>query len=253
MRLKKESITIIFVIVVGIWMYLFCVWEGILWIDDPIKRKYPVKGIDVSHYQGDVDWKEVEEKMNITFAFIKATEGSSHVDEMFSKNWKEAAETNIYIGAYHFFSFDSSGKEQAEHFIKTVKTVEDMLPPVVDVEYYGDKENNPPPIADVREHLDDFLYKLEDYYGCKPIIYSTLSVYEKYLNEYYNAYPIWIRNTYFRPFLLKNRQWTFWQYSAKGEWPYGTEKEQFVDKNVFAGSKEAFLRYFGYSSEGKEK
>ena len=51
MRLKKEFIIIIFLIVAGLWIYLFCVWEGILWIDDPIKRKYPVRGIDVSHYQ----------------------------------------------------------------------------------------------------------------------------------------------------------------------------------------------------------
>lgn len=253
MRLKKEVIVIIFLIVAGLWIYLFCVWEGILWIHDPIKRKYPVSGIDVSHYQGDIDWKEVEEKMDITFAFIKATEGSSHVDEKFSKNWKEASKTNIYIGAYHFFSFDSSGKEQAEHFIKTVKPLEDMLPPVVDVEYYGEKEKNPPKVTELRENLDDFLIKIEEQYGCKPIIYSTISVYEKYLNEYYNAYPIWIRNTYFRPFLLKNRQWTFWQYSDKGEWPYGTEEEHYVDKNVFAGSKETFLRFFGYNLEEEKK
>lgn len=245
MRLKKKYMIIFFLIATGVWIYLLCIWEGIFWIKDPIKRKYPVKGIDVSHYQGDIDWKEVEEKMDITFAFIKATEGSSYVDEMFSKNWEEASKTKIYIGAYHFFSFDSSGEKQAEHFIKTVKPLDDMLPPVVDVEYYGDKEDNPPPVTDVRDELDDFLDKLEEHYGYKPIIYSTMSVYEKYLNEYYNAYPIWIRNTYYRPFLLKNRQWIFWQYSDKGEWPYGTEEEQFVDKNVFAGSNETFLRYFG--------
>lgn len=249
MRLKKEFIIFTFLLVAGLWVYLFCVWEGILWIEDPIKRKYPVSGIDVSHYQGDIDWQEVEEKMDITFAFIKATEGSKHVDKMFEKNWEEAAETDIYIGAYHFFSFDSSGEAQADHFIKTVQPLDDMLPPVVDVEYYGDKKENPPKVDKVRKELDDYLLKIEEHYGCKPIIYSTMSAYEKYLNDYYNAYPIWIRNVYVRPFLLKNRQWTFWQYSEEGEWPYGTKEESFVDKNVFAGSKETFLRYFGYPIE----
>lgn len=252
MRLKKEAIIIISIFVLGLWAYLFCVWEGILWIEDPIKRKYPVQGIDVSHYQGEIDWQEVEEKMDVTFAFIKATEGSTHIDKQFVKNWEGVATTGIYAGAYHFFSFESSGKDQAKHYMDVVKKRKGMLPPVVDVEYYEGNDGKLPTVTEVRKELDDFLYEIEEHYGCKPIIYSTISVYEKYLNEYYNSYPIWIRNTYVRPFLLKNRQWTFWQYSDKGEWLFGTEEEKFVDKNVFAGSKENFLRYFGYSLEEEE-
>ena len=69
--------------------------------------KYKMNGIDVSRYQGDIDW-EIIEGQGIDFAFIKATEGSSHIDPCFEKNWEEAEQTSIFPGAYHFFSFDSN-------------------------------------------------------------------------------------------------------------------------------------------------
>ena len=97
---------------------------------------YPVRGVDVSNFQGEVDWNTLSAQ-NISFAYIKATEGSSYKDERFDYNWKNASDCDLRIGAYHFFSFESSGETQAGNFIKTVKAVDDMLPPVIDVEYYG--------------------------------------------------------------------------------------------------------------------
>ncbi len=231
-------------IVIGC-LFAFLVWEGICFITNPIESKYPVKGIDVSHYQGEIKWASIQKDLGISFAFIKATEGSSHIDEKFEENWEKATGSGLYIGAYHFFSFDSDGKRQAKNFISHVPKKKNMLPPVVDVEYYGKKANNPPKVKVVRKELDDLLFELEKEYNCKPIIYTTISVYQKYINEYYNSYPLWIRNVYYRPFLMKNRQWTFWQYSEKGNWPYGkTKTEKYVDMNVFAGSMDGFLRYF---------
>ena len=81
---------------------------------------------------------------SIQFAYIKATEGSSLVDEYFAQNWKDAHETPLYVGAYHFFSFDSPGQSQAENFIATVPDTENALPPVIDLEYYGDKAKKTP-------------------------------------------------------------------------------------------------------------
>ena len=93
-------------------------------------------GIDVSYHQGDIDWETLS-RQGIDFAFIKATEGSGYADTYFRNNYKNAADTDIRIGAYHFFSFDSPGKTQAENFIRTVPVTDDMLPPVIDLEYYG--------------------------------------------------------------------------------------------------------------------
>ena len=99
-------------------------------------RPYPVKGVDVSSYQKDIDWDGLE-KEGFSFAFIKATEGSSHVDSRFSENWKNAGRTGMKIGAYHFLSYDTPGASQADNFINTVNKKWGMLPPVVDVEFYG--------------------------------------------------------------------------------------------------------------------
>ncbi|MBP5609087.1 MAG: glycoside hydrolase family 25, partial [Lachnospiraceae bacterium] len=132
---KVIIITVIFMIA-GIAGTLSLFYFGILHINNPGINRYPVVGVDVSAYQGDVDWK-VLSSQGISFAYIKATEGSSHTDRCFSYNWEKAAECDIRTGAYHFFSFESPGKTQAEHFIETVSPVENMLPPVIDVEYYG--------------------------------------------------------------------------------------------------------------------
>ena len=95
---------------------------------------------------------------------IKATEGSAHQDECFSENWQAAEKTNLYLGAYHFFSFDSEGDKQAAFYINTVGNLEGKLAPVIDVEYYGDKRSNPPEKTDVVENLRAMLDTLEQHY-----------------------------------------------------------------------------------------
>ena len=84
-------------------------YTGVLKFNNPSRNTYPVRGVDVSSYQGTIDW-EVLSSQNIQFAFIKATEGSGFVDPCFVDNLAGASETSLYIGAYHFFSFESSGK-----------------------------------------------------------------------------------------------------------------------------------------------
>lgn len=66
-----------------------------------VSRNYPVQGVDVSHYQGKIDWEKFREQQ-VVFAFIKATEGSSHTDEYFADNWENAKTAGIVAGAYHF-------------------------------------------------------------------------------------------------------------------------------------------------------
>jgi lysozyme len=209
--------------------------------------KYPVKGIDVSSYQGDIDW-EILSGQNISFAFIKATEGTSFVDEKFSYNYEQAQKTGLAVGAYHFFSYDSEGKTQAQHFMNTVKPYEGMLPPVIDLEFYGDYEKNPPDRKYVAEQLQIMLRMLEDHYQQKPIIYATEKSYDLYLSSDYEAYDIWIRNVISKPKLSDNRKWTFWQYTNRERLDGYSGPEKYIDMNVFNGSEEAFHRYLKQSA-----
>lgn len=204
------------------------------------RSKYPVCGVDVSNYQGLIDWDKLEEQ-NVAFAFIKATEGSGHIDESARRNLERASKTSIKKSAYHFFSFDSSGETQAENYISVVGTDEIDMPPVVDIEYYADKKSNKPTKEETEQILRPLLEKLEEYYGVKPIIYTTLPVYFRYVKENFSDYPLWIRNVNFEPDLMN---WKFWQYCDKGEL-YGYKgEEKYIDLNVYNGTIEQFLAEF---------
>ncbi len=193
--------------------------------------QYPMRGVDVSHYQGEIEW-ELFREQGISFAFIKATEGSSFVDERYETNWENARAAGLYVGAYHFFSFDSPASAQAEHFIATVGDLSGTLPPTVDIEYYGDKSKNPPEKEQVVSQLQELLSALEEEYGVKPIIYTTYTVYNKYIRDGFEDYPLWIRNVYYPPGDI-GRQWTFWQYSDTGTLRGTSGEEKYVDLNVF--------------------
>lgn len=218
------------------------IYNGVISLNNPSKSQYPIRGVDVSSYQGEIDWQALSEQ-NIQFAFIKATEGSGYVDEKFSFNFSEALKTNLRVGAYHFFSYDSSGETQADNFIRTVPNTENMLPPVIDVEFYGDKKENLPDKKKTEKELSTLIYKLEKHYGLTPIIYATEKSYELYIADLYPECDIWMRNIFFSPKLSDNRDWTFWQYTNKAKLDGYSGDEKYIDMNVFNGSKDDFEKY----------
>ena len=130
-----------------------------------------IMGVDVWEYQDRIDMRKLSEE-NVSFVYIKATEGSSYQDARFQENWKNAHDCGLPAGAYHFFSFDSSGQTQAQNYIDTVGKLKGDLIPVVDFEYYGDKEKNPPDKEKVLSELHTLLDILEKEYGVKPMIYT---------------------------------------------------------------------------------
>lgn len=222
-------------------VYAVLVWFGIVQLNGHAAKQFPVRGVDVSEYQGDIDW-DVLAAQDISFAFIKATEGSSYVDPKFGYNWKEAEETPLRIGAYHFFSFDSSGETQAAHFIETVEPVENMLPPVVDVEYYGAYKENPPDREAVEQQLSIMLEALEETYGVKPILYVTHDTF--WVSMAFPEYDYWKRDVYSGPpGGSKGWMWTFWQYTNREMLKGYDGEERYIDCNVFIGSEEAFETY----------
>lgn len=228
-------------------LYGYGVLQGWFLLNNPSREQYPIRGVDVSHYQGDIDW-EVLSRQDIRFAYIKATEGSSHTDERFQENWDHAADTELKVGAYHFFSFDSPAETQAGHFIETVHAFDGMLPPVVDFEFYGDKQASPPPVEPTVQQLWAMLGKLEQHYGMTPVLYATEETYRMYLEGRFDEYPLWIRNVTGRP--DTDRDWLFWQYSNRGRLDGYTGDERFIDLNVFAGDE---ARWAGFTEAGRQQ
>ncbi len=195
-----------------------------------------LKGVDISSYQADVDMKSLSNQ-GVRFAYIKATEGSSHVDEKFKSNWENVAESNIKPGAYHFFSFESSGETQAENYITTVGDLKDKLIPAVDVEMHGKSEEEPPEKDALVRQLKIFMAVLEDEYKTKPMIYAQKDVYDKYLKDDFSEYPVWVRNVYFPVYLEFGGDWTIWQYKDRGELEGYSGGEKYIDLDVLNPGK----------------
>jgi lysozyme len=197
---------------------------------------YSIHGIDVSHYQHAINWRDVKamqvKDIKIGFVFIKATEGIGKIDEDFRRNWLRAKEENIPKGAYHYFIAGKSGSAQAQNFIEIVKLEKNDLPPVLDVEQANGVE-----ASDIRNQVKMWLNKIEQHYKIKPIIYTNIDFYNNYLNETFDNYPFWIAH-YLQPVKPRlNRKWLFWQHSEKG---HVNGIGSTVDFNIFAGDSTDF-------------
>lgn len=196
-----------------------------------IPAGYQTHGIDVSRYQKKIDWKLVsdmrDQGQRISFAFIKATEGTHLVDSRFDDNWADIKETGLLRGAYLYFHPNRGGDEQAAFFIKTVQLESGDLPPVMDIE-----ESNRRSKVQIQKELKECLDALETAYGVKPIIYSGVDFYDKYLRDAFDEYPYWAAH-YERcnsPRCFRN--WTIWQHHCNGH-VNGIDAE--VDFNVVNG------------------
>ncbi|MBC3888364.1 hypothetical protein GH810_08580 [Acetobacterium paludosum] len=231
---------------IGALILIACLIYGCtnLYNNDNGKNHY-VRGVDLSAYQGVIDWKTLAEQ-NIDFAYIKATEGNDYVDTQFKTNWEASQKTDLKVGAYHFLDYDTTGKDQANNFIANVPASKDNLPPVVDLELYGQYDENPLPKEQAKVILNEFLKALEDHYGVKPIIYTSQRVFNLYIGTDYTDYKIWIvdlDNSW--PKTLPNGgSFTFWQYTQRGILDGYDGNETFIDFDLYKGTYAEFLDEF---------
>ncbi|WP_151087170.1 glycoside hydrolase family 25 protein [Hymenobacter baengnokdamensis] len=193
----------------------------------PLLAGYSVHGIDVSAYQGHIDWPRVAQQQ-VRFAFIKATEGATLRDARFARNWREARAAGILSGAYHYFQPNRDGGEQADLFIDTVPLRPGDLPPVLDVEAPRFHD-----VAELRSEIRQWLEAVEAHYKVKPILYSNYAFYRRYLAGHFDDYPLWLAHYEVERPALPSERWIIWQHSDEAYVPgiRGT-----VDFNVFQGS-----------------
>ena len=201
-----------------------------------IPGQYQIHGIDVSKYQQNISWEAVKnmevQNIKLGFAFIKATEGISNTDANFKRNWKKSKQAGVIRGAYHFFIASKDGKMQAQHFIKNVELQSGDLPPVLDVEQTFNTN-----AVQLRKEVKAWIDVVENYYHIKPVIYTNADFYEKYLQGYFDDYPLWVAH-YLQPDQPRiSREWSFWQHSEQGRVNGIISK---VDFNVFSGDSIAF-------------
>ncbi len=205
----------------------------------PDVSKYPVRGIDVSHYEGAIDWTALQ-TAGLSFVYIKATDGTDIVDEQFARNWQGAADAGLARGAYHFYDFCDGGGVQADLFIQTVPVDAHSLPPTIDLE--KSKECAKMPAKDpFRRSLAAFVAKIRAAYGRDPILYVNAGIYDAYFAGEGDDYKLWIADVrHAAPDF--SAPWTLWQYGWHGHVP-GIAGE--VDLDVFNGTPQALAALDG--------
>jgi lysozyme len=199
-------------------------------------QHHPIHGIDVSKWQGDIDFARARAN-GVSFVFIKATEGKDRIDDNFEKNWRGAAAAGLPYAPYHFYYFCSTADQQADWFIRNVPKSAINLPPVLDVEWNPASKTctDRPPKAVAVAELQRFMDRIEQHYGKRPIIYTSVDFHRDVLVGEFRNYHFWLRSVADHPSnVYAGRRWAFWQYTSTGVVP-GVPGQ--CDINVFAGSQ----------------
>ncbi len=169
-------------------------------------------GIDISHYQGYINWAEVARDPQVTFVIMKATEASDFVDDRYQFNIREAHRYGLKVGSYHFYRAHIDPELQFRNMMRNIDPQQQDILPVIDVELTNGVS------------YDLFVSRLERLcemvtraYGARPIIYTGRNFFNKYFNNnYWRQYKLWIAAYTTNPPVLNNEQdYIMWQFTEK--------------------------------------
>lgn len=188
-----------------------------------------VQGIDVSHFQGVVDWRQVAQA-GMSFAFAKATEGITYVDPQFATNWAGIRAAGLLRGAYHFYEANDDATAQAQHFLSTVQLAAGDLPPVLDVETTAGASDE-----QIWSGVSTWLQIVEQETGRQPILYTAPGFWSSHQPDLaLTRYPLWLADYAAHPVLPTGwTSWLFWQHSQTGSVAGVTGA---VDLDLFSGT-----------------
>ena len=184
--------------------------------DNKYSHKYLIRGVDISHHNGTVNWTQLKNE-GVAFAYIKATEGTTHTDSKYKDNYPKAKKADIKVGTYHFYTFALDGEEQANHFIRHAKVDNNDLIPVIDVEHSSynihswDKKYQKVVIDELKK-MEQVMF---DHYGVHPIIYTNKNCYALYVKHHLPNNLIWMSDLHNEP-NIEDNEWIIWQFSHTG-------------------------------------
>jgi len=177
-----------------------------------VQEPTEMRGIDVSKWQGVIDWVQVAES-DVEFAIIKATEGTTYVDPYFVANWDGARAAGVLVSAYHMLWPTLSAEKQAAHFLATLGERNADLPLALDVEKAGS--------GNIGAVVEAWLVKVAEADGRKPFIYTAQAIWNKTVGMApgWHEYPLWVADyDAASPAMPAGWDtWTCWQHSSTGK------------------------------------
>ena len=198
----------------------------------PSKKAYPVRGIDMSHYNRIVNFDTLASKVD--FMFFRASHGLRR-DTAFSGFYRKAVKAGVPVGVYHYFRFDVDGEAQAHNFIKAIKGKKFEFPVVIDVEQHGNSTKVKPKTIIARLKA---MVNVMEQNGYKVMFYTNKHGYKNYIEKNFQKYPLWICSFTDPPI---NANWVFWQFSHSGKIKGARGK---VDLDTYNGSRKQFKKKF---------
>lgn len=172
-------------------------------------------GIDVSHHQGRIDWKQVARDPKIRFVYIKATQGATIKDPRYASNITNARRHGLRCGSYHYLSSQSSVRQQFRFFKSTAKKLQQDLIPMIDIEPEGVRRWSH---KQVRDSLALFCRLVKAHYGKSPLIYTHYSFYNACLAPKFNNYFLFLCKYSWPPPQIRGAgHHNVWQYSERGK------------------------------------
>lgn len=171
-------------------------------------------GIDVSHYQGRINWDVVAQQPNVHYVYIKATEGVKTIDDRYEYNFRECKRVGLKVGSYLFFRPHLSARAQFDLFCSVVDTKSQDLLPLIDAEAIKGVS-----IPVFQQRLLELCSLFEKEYGVKPLIYTGRNFYNRNIhgNPRLSEYKYFIASySLDEPELNGNDDYLLWQYSATG-------------------------------------
>jgi GH25 family lysozyme M1 (1,4-beta-N-acetylmuramidase) len=186
-----------------------------------------LEGIDISHWQGTIDWAKVR-AAGKKFAYIKASEHTSFVDDKYQTNRSRAKSAGLKVGAYHFARPNvgtTDAYAEADHFIETADWTSGELRPVLDLEDTGGLSSSA-----LQTWVKAFLQRIHDRTGVRAVIYVSPAFWSSKMGNSNwfakNGYEVlWIAHwtTAKSPSVPAEswggKSWTFWQYTSDGSVP----------------------------------
>ncbi len=155
------------------------------------RQEGPAFGIDVSEYNGDIDWPTVKvqtkTKDPIKFVIIRSSVGVDK-DSRYTENYKEAKENGFIVGSYHYYRPNENSTLQFENFKQTVNLEKGDILPTVDIEVASSVQS----MESLKNGLRNFISLCEKEYGVKPIIYTKLSMWEDFLQIDFSDCMLWV-------------------------------------------------------------